>query len=329
MKTLITGGTGFIGAAVLRKLVAAGHDVRALVRAGSNRANLAGLPVETVEGDLRNAASLKRAVQGCSLVFHVAADYRLWVPRPADLYDINVSGTCNLVRAAAGEGVEKVIYTSSVAVLGLNRDGSPADEDTPASIADMIGHYKRSKFLAEAEVKSLMRELSLPVVIVNPSTPVGPGDIKPTPTGRIIVDAASGRMPAYVDTGLNFVHVDDVAEGHLLALEHGRPGERYILGGENMSLKAALADIAILAGRRPPRIRLPHGFVMAVAAASECWSLISRCEPRVNLTGARLSRKKMYFSIEKARRELGYQARPVTEGFRDALIWFRQNGYIN
>jgi dihydroflavonol-4-reductase len=328
MKTLITGATGFVGSAVLRKLLSAGHDVRALVRAGSNRANLSGLPVETVEGDLRDSDSLKKAVRGCSALFHVAADYRLWTPRPDDLYEINVTGTRNLIRAAADEGVEKTVYTSSVAVLGFNRDCSPADEDTPVSLSDMIGHYKRSKFLAEAEVKKLARELGIAVIIVNPSTPVGPGDIKPTPTGRIIVDAASGRMPAYVDTGLNFVHVDDVAGGHLLALERGRPGERYILGGTNMSLKNALTEIAFIAGRKPPRVRLPHSLVLAVAAAAEGWSLITRKEPRVNLTGARLSCKKMYFSIEKARRELGYTARPVKEGFRDAVNWFRSNGYI-
>lgn len=328
MKTLITGGTGFIGSAVLRKLIAAGHDVRALVRAGSNRANLTGLRIETVEGDLRDSQSLKKAVRGCSLVFHVAADYRLWVPRPDDLYDVNVAGTRNLIMAAADAGVRKIVYTSSVAVLGLNRDGSPADEDTPVLLSDMIGHYKRSKFLAEAEVMKLIKDLGLPVIIVNPSTPIGPGDIKPTPTGRIIIDAASGRMPAYVDTGLNFVHVDDVADGHLLALEHGRAGERYILGGVNMSLKEALHEIASLTGRKPPRIRLPHSLVLALAVAAEGCSLITRKEPRINLTGARLSCKKMYFSIEKARHELGYNARPVTEGFRDALSWFRQNGYI-
>lgn len=328
MKTLITGGTGFIGSAVTRKLVAAGYEVRALARAGSNLANLSGLPVEIVSGDLRDSQSLQKAVRGCSLVFHVAADYRLWTPDPGELYEVNVAGTRNLIVAASREGVERLVYTSSVAVLGLNRDGSPAHEDTPVSLSDMIGHYKRSKFLAEAEVKRLMRDLGLPVVIVNPSTPVGPGDIKPTPTGRLIIDAASGRMPAYVDTGLNFVHVDDVAHGHLLALEHGRAGERYILGGYNMALKRALAEIAALTGRKPPRIRLPHSLVLAIAAASEAWSLVSRKEPRVNLTGARLSRKKMYFSIEKARRQLGYKARPATEGFRDALNWFRQKDYL-
>ncbi len=327
MKVLLTGATGFVGSAVLRKLVSS-HEVRALVRADSSRKNLAGFSVQTVEGDLRDMHSLEKAVQGCSVVFHVAADYRLWVHRPGDLYEVNVSGSRNLVTAAAKARVERMVYTSSVAVLGLNRDGSPADEDTPVSFSDMIGHYKRSKFLAEAEVKRIAQNIGLPVVIVNPSTPVGPGDIKPTPTGRIIVDAASGRMPAYVDTGLNFVHVDDVAEGHLLAMERGKPGERYILGGEDMSLKDALAGIASLAGRKPPRVRLPHALVLAVAAAAEGWSVLTRCEPRVSLTGARLSCKKMYFSSEKARRELGYRTRPVMEGFRDALNWFRHNGYI-
>lgn len=328
MKTLITGATGFVGSAVLRKLVSAGHEVRALVRAGSDRRNLSGFPVATVEGDLRDRQSLKPAVQGCSVVFHVAADYRLWAANPGDLYEANVSGTRNIITAAAEAGAEKVVYTSSVAVLGLSRDGNPADENAPVSLSDMIGHYKRSKFLAEAEARTLMKDLGIPIVIVNPSTPVGPGDVKPTPTGRIIVDLARGRMPAYVDTGLNFVHVDDVADGHLLALERGRAGERYILGGSNMSLKDALAEIALQAGCRPPRIRLPHTLVLALAALAEGWSLATRGEPRISLTGARLSCKKMYFSSEKARRELGYKTRPATEGFRDAVTWFRQNGYI-
>jgi len=258
----------------------------------------------------------------------VAADYRLWVPRPAELYETNVAGSRNIVMAAAAAGVERIVYTSSVAVLGLNPDGRPADEETPVAAAHMIGHYKRSKFLAEAEVRKLVAERGAPVVIVNPSTPVGPGDVKPTPTGRIIVDAVSGRMPAYVDTGLNFVHVDDVAAGHLLALERGRIGERYILGGVNMTLKEALDEIAALAGCRPPRIRLPHGLVLALAAISEAFSLVTRTEPRVNLTGVRLARKKMYFSTAKARRELGYTIRPVREAFRDAIAWFREQGLL-
>ncbi len=329
MKTLITGATGFIGSAVLRKLVSAGHEVRALVRPQSDRRNLQGLPVEVVHGDLRDCSSLEKAVKGCSVLFHVAADYRFWVPHPDELYEVNVTGSRNIVLAAADAGVERIVYTSSVAVLGSNKDESPADEETPVTLADMIGHYKRSKFLAEAETRELVKSRGLPVVIVNPSTVVGPRDIKPTPSGRMIIDAASGRMPAYVDTGLNFVHVEDVAEGHLLALERGRVGERYILGGANLTLKEALSEIAEIAGRKPPRIRLPHNLVLAVAAIAEAWSRVSGKEPWVNLTSVRLARKKMYFSTEKAQLELGYRPRPIREAFRDAIDWYRQHGYID
>jgi dihydroflavonol-4-reductase len=231
VKTLITGSTGFVGSAVLRQLLNAGHSVRALIRQNSDRRNLAGLPVEIFTGDLTDRPSLDRALGGCSTLFHVAADYRLWARNPQELYETNVTGTRHIMDAAAQAGVSRIVYTSSVATLGLTPDGSPADEYTPVSLADMIGHYKRSKFLAEAEVKRMAEDRGLPVVIVNPSTPVGPRDIKPTPTGRMIVDAASGRMPAYVDTGLNLVHVDDVAIGHLLALERGEIGGRYVLGG--------------------------------------------------------------------------------------------------
>lgn len=329
MKTLITGATGFVGSAVLRKLVTAGHDVRALVRPQSDRRNLLELPVEIVHGDLRDLSSLEKAVNGCSVLFHVAADYRFWVPRPDELYEVNVTGSRNIALAAAAAGVERIVYTSSVAVLGWNKDESPADEDTPVTLADMIGHYKRSKFLAEAEIRGLVESRGLPVVIVNPSTVVGPRDIKPTPSGRMIIDAASGRMPAYVDTGLNFVHVEDVADGHLLALERGRVGERYILGAANLTLKEALSEIASIAGRKPPRIRLPHNLVLVVAAVAEAWSRVSGKEPWVNLTSVRLARKKMYFSTEKAQRELGYRPRPVREAFRDAIDWYRQHGYID
>ena len=329
MKTLITGATGFVGSAVLRKLVSVGHDVRALVRPQSDRRNLLELPVEIVHGDLRDRSSLEKAVKGCSVLFHVAADYRFWVPHPDELYEVNVTGSRNIVLAAADAGVERIVYTSSVAVLGSNKDESPADEETPVTLADMIGHYKRSKFLAEAEIRELVKSRGLPVVIVNPSTVVGPRDIKPTPSGRMIIDAASGRMPAYVDTGLNFVHVEDVAEGHLLALERGRVGERYILGGTNLTLKEALSEIASIAGRKPPRIRLPHNLVLAVAAIAEAWSRVSGKEPWVNLTSVRLARKKMYFSTEKAQLELGYRPRPIREAFRDAIDWYRQHGYID
>lgn len=329
MKTLITGATGFIGSAVLRQLLAAGHVVRALVRPKSDRRNITGLPVEIVYGDLTDPKSLDEGMKSCSTLFHVAADYRLWVPKADAMYETNVVGTRRIMHAALNAGIKRVVYTSSVATLGLTRDGSPADEETPVSIKDMIGHYKRSKFMAEAEVKRLADEQGLPVVIVNPSTPVGPRDIRPTPTGRIVVDAASGRMPAYVDTGLNLVHVDDVAIGHLLALEHGKKGERYILGGQNLTLKEIFCAIAGITGRTPPDIRLPHGLVFPVACVSEAWAhLVSGKEPRVTLNGVRLARKKMFFSIEKARRFLGFNPRPVAEALRDAVTWFRENGYL-
>ncbi len=275
MKTLITGANGFVGSAVLRQLLKEGHEVRALVRTGSNRSNLADLPLEIIEGDLIDSNSLKNAVSGCDYLFHVAADYRLWTPEPAQMYQTNVDGTRILIQHAADAGVKKIVYTSSVATLGINPDKSPADEDTPVCLADMIGHYKRSKYLAEEEVHELIRSQQIPVTIVNPSTPIGPRDIKPTPTGRIIVDCLCGRIPAYVDTGLNIAHVDDVAHGHLLALDKGEVGERYILGGEDLSLKAILKLICEIGQRKPPRISLPHNLVLPVAKLIEIWACIS------------------------------------------------------
>jgi len=329
VKTLITGATGFVGSAVLRKLIDAGYSVRALVRPNSDRRNLAGLPVELCTGDLTDRASLDRALAGCAILFHVAADYRLWIPKPREIYEANVTGTQTIMLAAAHAGVTRIVYTSSVATLGLNPDGSPADENTPVSLADMVGHYKRSKFLAEAEVKRLVDKQGLPVVIVNPSTPIGPRDIKPTPTGRIIVDAISGRMPAYVDTGLNLIHVDDVAAGHLLALDHGRIGERYVLGAVNMTLKEILTQLAAITGQRPPRIRLPHNLVLPIAYLSEAWArMVGGKEPRVTLVGVRLAKKRMFFSAEKARRVLGFHPRPIEKALRDAVVWFRQQGYV-
>ncbi|HEX7005780.1 MAG TPA: hopanoid-associated sugar epimerase [Alphaproteobacteria bacterium] len=328
MTALVTGATGFVGSAVARKLLAAGETVRVLARPGSDRRNIQDLPVEVVEGDLTDRASLERAMKGCTALFHVAADYRLWVRRPADIYRANVDGTRDIVLAAAEAGVARIVYTSSVAVLGLLADGAPANEDTPVALANMIGHYKRSKFQAEQEVRRLVREQGLQAVIVNPSTPIGPRDIKPTPTGRMIVDAATGRMPAYVDTGLNLVHVDDVAEGHLMAFERGVVGERYILGGENMTLRQILTDIAALTGRRAPRFRLPHNLILPVAVAAEGWARISGGrEPIVTLDSIRMAKKKMFFSIEKARQQLGFQPRPASEALREAVAWFRKWGY--
>jgi dihydroflavonol-4-reductase len=329
MKTLITGASGFVGSAVLRQLLAAGHTVRALIRPNCDRRNLAGLPVEIVYGDITDRKSLDQGMAGCSTLFHVAADYRLWVPKPSEIYDNNVTGTRNIMLAAMNAGIKRIVYTSSVATLGFTVDGSPADEDTPVSIKEMIGHYKRSKFMAEAEVKHLADGQGLPVIIVNPSTPIGPRDIKPTPTGRIIVDAASGRMPAYVDTGLNLVHVDDVAIGHLFALEHGKVGDRYILGACNMTLKEIFCAIAAITGQNPPKICLPNHVVFPIACMSEAWSrFVSKREPRVTLNGVRLARKRMFFSVEKARRFLGFNPRPIEEALRDAVDWFRENGYL-
>lgn len=313
----------------MRLLLAQGHQVRALVRRDSNRKNLDGLPVETLEGDLKDRASLERAARGCDALFHVAADYRLWTRSPGELYQNNVEGTRNVMLAAAEAGIGRIVYTSSVATLGLNPDRSPADEDTPVSLTDMIGDYKRSKFLAEGEVRKLVREDNLPIVIVNPSTPIGPRDIKPTPTGRLVVDAASGKMPAYVETGLNLVHVDDVAAGHLLAFERGKIGERYILGGHDQTLKQILEGVAAITGRKPPKIKLPHGAVMPVAYFSEAWAkLTNGKEPRTTVDGVRMSRKMMFFSSDKAQRELGYTIRPVEHALRDAIAWFRANRYI-
>jgi dihydroflavonol-4-reductase len=326
MTTLVTGATGFVGSRVARALLAEGRAVRATVRPGSDRRNLDGLGVEVVEADLGDAASLMRAVDGCDAVYHVAADYRLWVPEPASIYRTNVEGTRMLLRAAGAAGVRAIVYTSSVATLGLPADGTPGDEETPVSLEDMVGHYKRSKFLAERAALALAREEGLPVVVVNPSASVGPGDIKPTPTGRMVLDAANGRMPAYVDTGLNIVHVDDVARGHLLAERHGRRGECYVLGGENMSLEAILREIAAITGRAPPTLRLPHAVPLAAAWFAEAWARISGATPSLTVDGARLARKHMYFSSARAARELGYRARPAAEALADAVAWFRERG---
>ena len=327
---LITGASGFVGSAVLRKLIERGHEVRALVRPSSERRNLEGLPVHIVEGDLMAPETLKPAVEGCKGVFHVAADYRLWAPDPSGMFAANVDGTRSIMAAALEVGVERIVYTSSVATLGLLPGGQPADEDTPVLFEDMIGPYKQSKFLAEAEVRALAETGKLPVVIVNPSTPIGPRDIKPTPTGRMIVEAASGRMPAYVDTGLNVVHVDDVAEGHLLAFEKGKVGERYILGGENMSLNEILGTIAGITGGKAPRWRIPHGLVLPVAYGAEAWTrLTGGREPFVTVDGLRMARKKMFFSHGKASRALGYAPRPAMDALADACRWFRDQGYLN
>ena len=328
MTTLITGASGFIGSAVTRQLLQHGHNVRAMIRKTSDPSNLVGLPVDTVVGELTDRRSLDKALRGCEVLFHVAADYRLWVNNPQELYRTNIVGTRNIMQAAAQAGVSRIVYTSSVATLGLNPDRSPANENTTVGLEDMIGSYKRSKYLAEAEVRRMAQEQAMPVVIVNPSTPIGPRDIKPTPTGRMILNAVNGRMPAYVDTGLNVVHVDDVARGHYLAFEQGVAGERYILGGENLSLQEILAQIASIMQRRPPRFRIPHNLVLPIAYLSEAWARYRHAtEPLVTVDGVRLAKKFMFFSSEKARRELGFSPRPAAEALSDAVQWFVSNRY--
>lgn len=328
LPVLVTGATGFVGSAVARALLARGQALRLLVRKGGDRRNIDGLDAELVEGDLGKPESFAQALKGTSALFHVAADYRLWVPDPATMMKANVEGTRLLMLAAQAAGVERIVYCSSVAALGLVGDGSIADETTPVHEHAIIGVYKQSKYRAEQAVLALVREHGLPAVIVNPSTPVGPRDIKPTPTGAMIRDAAAGKMPAYVETGLNLVHVDDVAEGHMLAFEKGRIGERYILGGEDMSLKNVFALVSDVAGVRAPRIQLGQRVLWPVAIASEALARGFGIEPRVTREMLAMSKKKMFFSSDKARSELGYAPRPAREAVADAVAWFRQAGMI-
>ena len=326
---LLTGATGFVGSAVARILVGAGFPVRALVRPGSPRFHLGDLGLEFVEGDLRDVAAVTSAVKGARHVFHVAADYRLWARDPREIFAANVDGTRNVMQAALRAGVERVVYTSSVATLALRPDGTPADETSPLSEQQGIGAYKRSKIAAERLVEAMIARDGLPAVIVNPSTPVGPRDVKPTPTGRIIVEAACGRIPGFVDTGLNLVHVDDVAAGHLAALERGVIGERYILGGANVTFADMLADIARLVGRKPPRLRIPRAAVMPIAYAAEALARFTGREPFATVDGVRMAQYRMFFSAAKAERDLGYCARPYIAGVEDAIQWFRKNGYLD
>jgi dihydroflavonol-4-reductase len=324
---LVTGSSGFVGSAVARALAGRGAKLRLLVRAQSPRTNLLGLDAEVVEGDMRDRASVERALQGCRCLFHVAADYRIWAPNPEEIVRNNLAGVEAVMSAALAAGVERVVYTSSVATLRIPK-GAPGDETGPLAEDEAIGAYKRSKVAAERRVERYVAEDALPAVIVNPSTPMGPRDVKPTPTGRIAVEAARGRMPAYVDTGLNIVHVDDVAEGHLLALEKGRLGERYVLGGQDASLSDMLQVIAGLTGRPAPRLRLPIAPLYPLAEIAELMGRLSGKEPFLTRDSLKMASHHMYFSSAKAERELGYSARPYAAALRDAIAWFDANGYL-
>jgi dihydroflavonol-4-reductase len=323
---LVTGASGFVGSAVARALIARGLHVRVLMRPSASRLNIAKLRCEPVTGDMRDEESVTAALKGARYLFHVAADYRLWARDPGEIERNNFKGAQATMVAALKAGVERVVYTSSVAAL--KPGASAVDETSRHTPQTVIGSYKRSKLLAEREVERLIREQGLPAVIVAPSTPIGPRDIKPTPTGRIIVEAATGRMPAFVDTGLNLVHVDDVAQGHLLALDHGRIGENYILGGADVALQTMLADIAFLSGRRAPTLKIPRAPLYPLAWVAESIARFTGKEPFLTVDALRMSRYRMFFSSEKAKRELGYRARPYQEGLKDALAWFRDNGYL-
>ena len=328
MLTLVTGGTGFVGAAVVRLLLSEGHTVRALARRGSNLQNLDGLDIELAFGDLLDKETLRHALKGCRRLYHVGAHYSLWEPSSEVFYRVNVDGTKKLLEAAMEEGVERVVYTSTVGTLGYRQDGGPADEETPASLDQMTGHYKRSKFLAEEEARGAALR-GLPVIIVNPSTPVGPRDIKPTPTGQIIVDFLNRRMPAYIDTGLNFIDVADVARGHLLAAELGRVGERYILGRSNLTLQQLFATLGQIAKLPPPRVRLPYRLILPLAYGNH-WisSLITRKPPRIPLEGVKMAKRRMFFDASKAVRELGLPQSPIEQALEEAVRWFTKHGYV-
>lgn len=324
---MVTGVSGFLGSAVARAFADAGYAVRGVARATSDRANLTDFPGELAEADLREAAAVRRAVEGAGAVVHVAADYRLWARDPEEIVRNNEATTGHVMAAALAAGAERVVYTSSVATL-LPDPAGAADETRAATPETVVGAYKRSKVVAERMVEAMVREQGLPAVIVNPSTPIGPRDVKPTPTGRIIVEAASGRMPAFVDSGLNLVHVDDVARGHVLALEKGRTGERYILGGEDVALGAMLGEVARIVGRRPPTVALPRVPLYPLAWINEQVAKLTGKEPFLTLDGLRMSRHHMFYSSAKAARELGYRARDYREALGDAVAWFRTKGMV-
>lgn len=325
----LTGGTGFVGASLARLLLAKGLKVKALARKGSDRRNLAGLDVEIIEGGLMDAAAVESGARGCRYAFHVAADYRIWVPNPADMYRANVDGTELVIRAAAKAGAEKIVHCSSVAAVKIRRDRTAADETSEyASADDVVGHYKKSKFLSDVLARKLAKNDGLPVVVVNPAAPIGPRDVKPTPTGRIVTDFMNGRMPSYIDTGMNVVHVDDVSQGHWLAATKGRVGERYILGGENLTLKQVLDLLAQATGLSAPRFQTPYAVAYAYGAVDSAIARLRGVEPRAPLDAIKMARHYMWFSSAKAERELGYSARPAREALKDAAAWFAANGYV-
>jgi dihydroflavonol-4-reductase len=326
MKVLVTGASGFVGGAVARALVHAGAEVRALVRADSDRRNFDGLAVESVTGDLRDQASLRRALTGCRQLYHIAAHYALWAKDPSIFYDINVTGTRNMLEAAREVGIERTVYCSTIGAIGLPPGGGVGTEETPVSLDQMAGHYKRSKYLAEQEVLKLAKG-GLPVVIVNPSAPVGAGDVKPTPTGQVIVDFMKGRMPAYIETGMNLIDVDDVAAGHLLAMEKGRQGERYILGNKNLMLRDVFEILSGLTGVKAPTLRLPRLAVLPLAYGNQWLASLTGWTPRIPLEGVKMAKYKMHYDCSKAVRELGLPQTPPEVALEKAVRWFRTHGY--
>jgi dihydroflavonol-4-reductase len=327
MKVLVTGATGFIGGAVVRALVKSGLDVRVLARAGADLQNIQNLTLERAEGDLRNPASLRTSLIGCRQLYHVAAHYALWAKDPSIFYDINVTGTKNLLEAARDVGVERIVYCSTIGAIGLPPGGGLGTEETPVSLEQMAGHYKRSKYLAEQEVIKLARA-GLPVVIVNPSAPVGAGDVKPTPTGQVIVDFMKGRMPAYIETGMNIVDVDDVAAGHLLAMEKGRIGERYILGNKNLMLREVFEIMSRLTGIKAPTIKLPRLAILPLAYANQWIANFTGQPPRIPLEGVKMAKYKMHYDCSKAIGELGIPLTPPEVALEKAVRWFRDHGYV-
>jgi dihydroflavonol-4-reductase len=326
MKSLVTGASGFVGGAVVRALVAAGVEVRIIARPGNDLRHLAGLPMERVEGDLRNKDSLLRALQGCRHLYHIAAHYALWAKDPSIFYDVNVTGTRTLLEAAREAGIERTVYCSTIGAIGLPPGGGLGTETTPVSIDQMAGHYKRSKYLAEQEVLKLARD-GFPVVIVNPSAPVGTGDVKPTPTGQVIVDFMKGRMPAYIETGMNLIDVDDVAAGHLVAMEKGRVGERYILGNTNLMLREVFEILSRLTGVKAPTIKLPRLAILPLAYMTDWIASVTNTPPRIPLEGIRMAKYTMHYDCTKAIKELGLPQTPVEAALDKAVRWFRDHGY--